>query len=379
MQSSSKSSQHKLAVKTLFARPSIKFALFAVALTPFTLSVSQGYLHDLEQTQTPEQHSYLPSDPNTLTVVAVQNSTTVFQKDGFTHGFGYDLARDYADDAGKKLNVVTVKDEQTALKWVNKGKAQFAMTTATLPTIEHANLIAVQASCGATSTLQKYGLNQNFAWVFKSAEDPLAMNASGYLCQTKQTGKMQQLASFYNPNYVNARDLDVISRDLQKRLPIYKASFKRSAQQMDLDWQFLAAIGYQESYLDPKSVSPTGVRGVMMLTNSTAKQMGVSDRTNPAQSIEGGAKYFNLMLEQYADVPYPDRNWFALVAYNMGPGAVDQIRQHLKRQGKDPNQWINLYQYLQNHQRANSRHTQAIQYVKRIRIYLEHIKTAQFT
>ncbi|TDA80681.1 transglycosylase SLT domain-containing protein, partial [Halomonas marinisediminis] len=87
-----------------------------------------------------------------------------------------------------------------------------------------------------------------------------------------------------------------IQRDLSARIPIYKASFKQSDAQYDLDWHLLAAIGYQESYLKPESVSPTGVRGLMMLTNSTARAMGVSNRNDPAQSIQGGAKYYDLML-----------------------------------------------------------------------------------
>ncbi|MFX6907547.1 transglycosylase SLT domain-containing protein, partial [Acinetobacter baumannii] len=90
-----------------------------------------------------------------------------------------------------------------------------------------------------------------------------------------------------------------IQRDLSTRLPIYKASFKQSAAKYDLDWHLLAAIGYQESYLKPESVSPTGVRGLMMLTNSTARAMGVSNRSDPAQSIQGGAKYYDLMLTEF--------------------------------------------------------------------------------
>ncbi len=54
---------------------------------------------------------------------------------------------------------------------------------------------------------------------------------------------------------------NTIQRDLSKRMPIYKASFKKLPQQYNLDWHLLAAIGYQESYLKPDSVSPTGVRG----------------------------------------------------------------------------------------------------------------------
>lgn len=366
MKPTTQQSRSRQCLNHLKSRPRLKISLLIAAIIPLSLNVSQGYLHPQSV-----------DDNHTLTVVAVQNPTTVFQNDGFTHGFGYDLARSYAKSMDLKLNLVTVNDNNTALKWVKKGKAQFALTTAPINQIEHAQLVAVEGSCGAQSTLQKYGLNSNISWVFKSAEDPLAVTATGHLCQSKQTGEMQRLASFYDQNYVNQQDLNTVTRNLQQRLPIYKTSFKKSAQQLILDWQFLAAIGYQESYLKPESVSPTGVRGVMMLTQNTAKAMGVQDRTNPAQSIQGGAKYFNLMLQEYQDIPYPDRNWYALVAYNMGPGAVNQIRTRLQKQGKDPDQWINLYQYLENNQRANARHQQAIQYVKRIRIYLEHIKTTE--
>ncbi len=51
------------------------------------------------------------------------------------------------------------------------------------------------------------------------------------------------------------------------------------------------------------------------------------------------------MLSEYDDIPFPDRNWYALVAYNMGPGAVNQIQKRLQTQGKDPNQCQPLWYY----------------------------------
>ncbi len=356
-------SRSRLCLSQFKFHPILKATLVISAIIPLSLNVTQGSLHQSSA-----------QDGNVLTVVAPKNPTTVFDNDGFMHGFGYDLVRNYAQNMDLKLNFITVKDNATALSWVKKGKAQFALTTTNIQTIESKNLVAVEGSCGAQETLKKHGLNTNISWVFKSADDPLAVTATGHLCESKQTGKIKQLASFYTQNYLDKTALDKVTRNLEKRLPIYKASFKKSAKQLDLDWQFLAAIGYQESYLNPNSVSATGVRGVMMLTQNTAKAMGVQDRTNPAQSIQGGAKYFNKMLSLYQDVPYPDRNWYALVAYNMGPGSVSQIRKKLTAQGKDPNQWMNLYQYLESHQNGSARHRQAVQYVKRIRIYLEHIK-----
>jgi membrane-bound lytic murein transglycosylase MltF len=249
------------------------------------------------------------------------------------------------------------------------------MTTSNLAAIEKQQLTAFSATCGDESSLVSNGLNSNLNLVFKSANDPLSQTASAFICQGKQSGAIKQLASFYNQNVVEEHSWDQIQRNLTQRLPIYKANFQQSAQQYDLDWQLLAAIGYQESYLKPNSVSPTGVRGLMMLTSSTAKAMGVSNRTDPAESIRGGAKYYDQMLDNYEHIPYPDRNWFALVAYNMGPGAVNQLQKRIEAQGKNPNNWVNLYAYLEQNKANNGRYRQALQYVTRIRAYLEHIKT----
>lgn len=337
-----------------------------VVAVPFSLGLAQGYQ---------SKNTTTASNPNQLTVVTVQGDSTLFENDGFKHGFAYDLVRSYAKNNHKQLNVVSVSSEETALNWVKKGKAQIALSTADIRQIEHAKLIAVEGSCGAQGTLQQFGLNTKLSWVF-AEENTLTETASGFLCQAKQNGQIQQLASFYAQNYIKPQEMNLVTRDLKQRLPVYKANFQQTAKKHDLDWQFLAAVGYQESHLNPQSVSPTGVRGVMMLTASTAKAMGVSDRTNAQQSIQGGAKYLDLMLNEYSDIPYPDRNWFALVAYNMGPGAVRQIRTQLKRQGKDSTQWVNLYQHL-NANKSKPRYAQAIQYVKRIRVYLEHIKSSE--
>ncbi|CAM4129184.1 MltF family protein [Acinetobacter pragensis] len=361
---SSSTSGSRLCLNSLKSLP-IKALAFSTLLLPF---------HSINASKTAYQFDNVVNS-NTLVVVSVVNPTTVFDDSEHFHGFGYDLVRNYADSLNVKLEFKTVDDNATALKWVKQGKASFAMTTASIQSIEAKSLTSFSATCGETAALQKNGLNANLNWVFKAANDPLSDTASGFVCRSKQSGTLQQLASFYNRNVIKQESWDSIQRDLNNRMPIYKASFQRTAQLYDLDWHLLAAIGYQESYLKPNSVSPTGVRGLMMLTNSTAKAMGVSNRTDPVQSIQGGAKYYDLMLSRYDDIPFPDRNWYALVAYNMGPGAVNQIRKSIKSQGKDPDQWVNLYAYLDSNKARNGRYRQAVQYVTRIRAYLEHIKT----
>lgn len=361
---SSSSSGSRPSLHSLFSTFPLKALALSTVVVPFSINAEKT-----------NQYNTVVNT-NTLTVVSVANPTTVFKDGDFLHGFGYDLVRNYAQNLNVKLDFKIVPDQATALKLVAQGKANFAMTTAKMEVIESKQLMSFSASCGDVQSLTKNGLNPELNWVFKHAEDPLTQTASGYVCQSKQKGSMQQLASFYNRNVVKPESWNIIQKDLEKRLPIYQASFKRTAEKYDLDWHLLAAIGYQESYLKPDSVSPTGVRGLMMLTNNTAQAMGVTNRNDPIQSIQGGAKYYDMMLRQYSSIPYPDRNWFALVAYNMGPGAVSQIQKRIRAQGKNPNQWVNLYDYLQRNQARNSRYNQAVKYVTRIRSYLEHIKTS---
>ncbi len=360
---SNSTSGSRLSLNSFFRALSFKTLVLSTALIPFSLNASK----------TNQYNAVVNSSK--LTVVAVSNPSIVFKDGKYKHGFGYDLAHNYAESLNVKLEFKTVPDNATALKMVAQGKANFAITTASAEKIEDKLLTSFSASCGDFNTLQKNGLNTELNWVFKQADDPLTATASGFICQSKQNGSTQQLASFYNRNVVKQNDWNTIQRDLNARLPIYKASFKRSAQQYGLDWHLLAAIGYQESYLKADSVSPTGVRGLMMLTNGTAKEMGVSNRSDPAQSIQGGAKYFDMMLSRYSYIRNPDRHWYALVAYNMGPGAVESVQKRIKAQGKNPNDWMNMYNYLTRHQASNGRYKQAVQYVTRIRAYLEHIKS----
>lgn len=313
----------------------------------------------------------------TLTVVGVEGNTTFFKEDRFLHGFGYDLARAYADDLKVDFKFKVAKNNAAALDMVKQGQADFAMTTSPVQAIEAKSLMALNVSCGAQNTLTQHGLNNNLSWTFKDADDPLAATANGFICNQKQQGRVEKLAAFYDQNVMNNYAKQTFYKDITTRLPIYKASFQKTAKQHNLDWHLLAAIGYQESYLNPASVSPTGVTGLMMLTQGTAKEMGVADRTDPVQSIQGGAQYFKLMLTQYKSIPNPDQIWFALAAYNMGPGALDGVRNKVKRSGKNPDSWVDVYNFLSSNARVNSSYKQCITYVTRIRTYLETIKQNQ--
>lgn len=342
-------------------------ALLSLPAQSITLTTTQGSDH--------AAYDKVQSS-NTLVVASVKGDSTFFSTDGFQHGFGYDLARTYAQQLGVEIKVIDFENDAKALKAVNLGQADMALTTASTRDTENAGLSAMNVSCGYDQSLVNNGLHPKTNWSFKNGTDPLAIEASHFLCANDQLVRTAKLADFYDQNLLkDDYNREHFEKSLNTNLPSYKTSFQEQANNYDHDWQLLVAMGYQESHLDANAVSPTGVRGLMMLTNSTAKAMGVSNRVDPYQSIGGGARYLEQMKATFSDVPNPDRLWFALASYNMGPNAVKKIQRKLETKGLNPNSWANVYSYLSNNASSNSRYIQCMHYVTNIRSYLELLKT----
>jgi membrane-bound lytic murein transglycosylase F len=65
------------------------------------------------------------------------------------------------------------------------------------------------------------------------------------------------------------------------------------------------------------------------------------------QSIKGGALYFQQQLEKIpARITEPDRTWFALAAYNIGYGHLEDARILTQQQGRNPDKWLDVKQSL---------------------------------
>src|SRR5207248_1133031 len=127
------------------------------------------------------------------------------------------------------------------------------------------------------------------------------------------------------------------------RLPRYRSWFEQAATQSGVDWRLLAAIGYQESKWDPRAESDDGAAGVMMLTAETAHSLGVKDRSNPEQSIFGGARYLAQVRAMFPErISEPDRTWLTLAAYNVGFGHLEDARVITQALGKNPDSWTDV-------------------------------------
>ena len=143
-------------------------------------------------------------------------------------------------------------------------------------------------------------------------------------------------------DYVDTRSF---LRAVDSVLPDLQPLFEKYAS--EIDWKLLAAISYQESHWDPLATSPTGVRGLMMLTKNTAQSLGLSDRTDAEQSISGGMRYLQDMMIKVPDsVPQDEKIWFALAAYNMGYAHMLDARALTAKQKGNPDSWADVKQRL---------------------------------
>lgn len=187
---------------------------------------------------------------------------------------------------------------------------------------------------------------QPVAWAFRNGDDSSLLDAArAYFADVFANGRFDEITDRY---YGHTERFDYVGtrtflRHIETRLPRYREWFEDAGSDQQMDWRLLAALSYQESHWDPRAVSPTGVRGMMMLTQRTAEAMGVTDREDPEQSIRGGAQYLKRVFGKIPErIPEPDRTWMALAAYNVGFGHLEDARRITQGRGGDPDRWVDV-------------------------------------
>ena len=227
---------------------------------------------------------------------------------------------------------------------------------------------------------------QAVAWVFpKGPDNSLFELADSFIADAHATGMLTEMEErFYgHVDGMDAGSAFTFARRVQQRLPLWQEYLEIAGTMFDLDWQLLAAMSYQESHWNSRAKSYTGVRGLMMLTKATAREVGVQDRLDPIQSIYGGAKYFRKIFNRIPDdIQGADRTWLSLAAYNIGFGHMEDARILTERMGGDPNKWTDVRTHLplltkRKHYRTTkhgyARGWEAVRYVQSIRSFYNTI------
>nr|WP_086939110.1 membrane-bound lytic murein transglycosylase MltF [Thaumasiovibrio occultus] len=227
--------------------------------------------------------------------------------------------------------------------------------------------------------------DQAIAWyVDKTRDDGLYALLIEFFGEIQESGELAKLEERYfghvdSFDYVDTR---AFIRAIETTLPRWQPLFEKYSAGR-FDWRLIAALAYQESHWNPDAVSPTGVRGLMMLTLATAKFVGVENRLDPEQSIRGGVDYLAGLMKRIPDsIDEHEKVWFALASYNVGFGHVMDARRLTRAQGGNQDSWADVKQrlpllrkrqYYSQTRYGYARGDEALKYVENIRRYYQSI------
>ena len=235
-----------------------------------------------------------------------------------------------------------------------------------------------------TEIQEKYTLakESKLAWVVNRRTDDLLAAINSWFDLYKKNDELSDMLEKYY-GYVEIFDYVDTHKFLDRtktRLPKYKEFFLEAAAKNDIDPSLLAAQSYQESHWDRKAKSPTGVRGIMMLTQPVAKSLGVTNRLHAEQNIFAGAKFQAKMKKMIEEVDEPDRSWLAMAAYNVGRGHFRDAQSLARKLNKNPDRWAEMKEvlpllsqkkYYKDLRYGYARGNEPVRYVTRIRSYDE--------
>jgi membrane-bound lytic murein transglycosylase F len=226
---------------------------------------------------------------------------------------------------------------------------------------------------------------QSLGWAVRKGETALQKEINKFFKKIKKDGTFGKAYERYyaNVEIFDYVDLKKYHRRLETRLPRYEKIIKKASKTFGFDWRLIAAVVYQESHFNPRARSFTGVRGMMQLTLETAKEMGITSRLDPEQSIMGGVKYLRKLYKRYDGAKDLDRVLISLASYNVGHGHILDAQKIARQRNLDPNRWSSLEEilpllrypkYYKKTKNGYCRGTEAVRYVNRILTYYDILK-----
>lgn len=219
----------------------------------------------------------------------------------------------------------------------------------------------------------------DLVWALPKRHDPELLSKLNEFLELAVERKLPtKLAEDYLalPNRLSTYDALYIHRKISTTLPKYEYAFRKAARRAGIDWTLLAAIAYQESRWSNSARSPTGVRGIMQMTQSTAESLGVTDRLDMSQSIGAAADYLLSLRNRLPErIKEPERTWFAVGAYNVGYKHIMNAYRTARDNNLPREEWQTISDLLPTlYGEPFSKGVQARDYVERIQIFTDILR-----
>ncbi|MGD8353114.1 MAG: membrane-bound lytic murein transglycosylase MltF [Pseudomonadota bacterium] len=227
---------------------------------------------------------------------------------------------------------------------------------------------------------------QSLGWAVRKGNTQLLEVINYFLSKIQDDGTFQDIYDHYYSNRVILGPVDINSfkKRIRSRLPRYEKTIRQEAKKYDFDWRLIAAMIYQESHFNPRARSYTGVRGLMQITQATAREMGIKSRMDPQDSIRAGVRYLARLRSRFSDIEDDrERLLFALASYNIGYGHVRDAQGLAKEKGLDPDTWENLKtvlpllrrsEYYRHLRYGYARGTEPVRYLSHVLTYYDILR-----
>lgn len=227
---------------------------------------------------------------------------------------------------------------------------------------------------------------QYLGWAVRKSDNKLRRKINNFFEKIENDSTFGNIYERYyrNVSIFDYVDIKRFHNRLKTRMPRYKDIIMREAKKHNFDWRLIAAMIYQESHFNPRARSYTGVRGLMQVTQRTAKEMGIKNRIKPSQSVKAGVAYLAKIYDRFDDIENPETKMqFALASYNVGYGHVRDAQDICRQQGWDPKKWsslkkalplLRIKKYYKDTTYGYARGTEPVRYVRRIFTYYDIIK-----
>ena len=283
----------------------------------------------------------------------------IYTTDGFKPKNWKDLAGasvGYVEGTGIETSLAKIRRDHPEVEWKPMALPSTDALIAQVSdgTVDYAIVASIDAAASRNIFLDydvgfSVGAKRDLAWAVAPLQQKLREDLDAFFTQARRDGLLKRLVDRYfsNTRQVERIDAGMFHERIKNLLPEYRSTFQRAQVATGVEWRLLAAIAYQESQWDPFATSETGVRGLMQITEDTARHLGVADRLNPTDAVVGAAQYVqDLKSKLPPRITEPDRTWFALAAYNIGLAHLEDARILAQKQKLNPDLWNDVKQVL---------------------------------
>ena len=283
----------------------------------------------------------------------------IYNRDGYKPSNWGDLERatvSYVADTGFESEIAAARRAHPGIKWEQVTHSSTADLIAQVSdgTVNYAIVGSLAASIARNVYLDfdvafPVAGKREVAWIVPPRFMHLKEDLDRFLARSKRDGTLARLSDRYIPDsrQIQRIDAGALQESVRTVLPQYRALFYEAQEKTGIEWRLLAAIAYQESKWDPTATSPTGVRGIMQITEDTAKHLGIRDLLDPGQNVVAAARYLRDLKAKLPErIQEPDRTWLALAAFNIGLGHLEDARILAQKHKLNPDLWSDVKRAL---------------------------------